>query len=1146
MNEVIKNRCNIEGKKGEEKNKCTKENEENLKSLKESLNKGRKFKLEVKESEIILQLASNTPRLSDCISTDKVSSFYLKNSRGKEYAVKHNGNDWMIFKNGKITNERAKIYISTKDNTNIISNVVLKKTVKESTIKEEASHFLIEPNTLHNLEEDKTYNLQLASNTPRLSDCISTDKVSSFYLKNSRGKEYAVKHNGNDWMIFKNGKITNERAKIYISTKDNTNIISNVVLKKDYYFNYEKLLPTKTENLGISGHMIFLENNTHESFENYIVNGKIGKHFEGSTGVHCAEFAAKMINHDVVLPDGKVAAGDAWRIIENMKRQGTMKEIYKNNSIEQPTKAIYNNTYKKELYKSYLTIKEGFEKSELPMIVGVHYAYTETDLPKGLLTKALKNKIVKTSPNSHVLYMKKEYAKKFNVTIPTNLKSILIDHLKKNKHNKVPLDKIDWNSELLVDLKIYKNNKLLGNAKNLLNTKLNGEITVKGIGVSDEINGTVKQEYLALTLPKVTHNNRSLFTIVQVGQVHTDKLLSDEKGYKEVLNEISLNKISLIKVFNSDKYQKLYNEQVKNFQAKNPSMTLDKVKLIIKGQVLEKVKNDLIYNFDGENIKPQSILGREINFLYTHFFKINKVSEKTMLPVFSSKKDLLGVINKFKKTLETDEFLKDNTKVEIGIDKIKSTNQLTKYFLEQEPLKSLEVDINNPQIKRIFFMFFIKLAKYNKGTYFSEKIIEMENQIIKSKSKEIENVWFANKNPYDLFYNKTILQDFFNQIKKINKNIETNKRYEKNELFEEIPMDYLVEKLKFPFNTKQLSEICDNNSHLMRSLVMISYKEWFQGNYRKNGSVIAELNKLKDNIASSIKNNTSSGILQLRLPPQKNILMKRGKQLIEKLDDLKNSSSFTFSDMENHYIDELKKGIKSNNINRGDFRALIRISPTANFSLGSIYLKEKHNRIKFTSKKHLLKNENLKKETVYNYMILSHSAEILSPHQMNITVLDKVINHYGLSKNSVWKILDKREKSIKSPVIKGKLRIELMTQIICEEILKNMDIKKDFIKSAKEMGLNLTDEKNLKRFIFDVFKDVKKSRNKTMMELGKSGKYYFNNYALFFKILRNINPKKFNIDFDFNTILDPKRKQMGNYLGSTINDFDKMTEDSLP
>jgi hypothetical protein len=161
---------------------------------------------------------------------------------------------------------------------------------------------------------------------------------------------------------------------------------------------------------------------------------------------------------------------------------------------------------------------------------------------------------------------------------------------------------------------------------------------------------------------------------------------------------------------------------------------------------------------------------------------------------------------------------------------------------------------------------------------------------------------------------------------------------------------------------------------------------------------------------------------------------------------------------------------------------------------------------------------------------------------MNISVLDKAIDHYDLSHNPIWKTLDTEEKKLRNPILKGKLRIELMTKILCKEILKGGNIQKDFIESAKTMGMNLNNKKARESFIQKVGRDMQKSDDKTMLELGASGKHYFKYYASFFKILRNINPTKFNINFDFSAIKNENRKQMGNYLGTAINDLNKMNK----
>ncbi len=894
---------------------------------------------------------------------------------------------------------------------------------------------------------------------------------------------------------------------------------------------------------------------TDDEFRTNITFGKIGNYFKGMKGVHCAEFVAKYLNSKLNLPAGRVIAGDAWTMIENLLKGGLIKEITAKNNKYKIEKANYNSLYTSHLSEHYQKIKQAFEDSNIPIILGVHFLRTATDRPNGLLTRAkqdYKNKTkdrfgnikvqYKPTANSHVFALENNFSRNTQAR-NSPLKNILTDLWNSNRHINAEGKgvKLDINSPLIADLKISYTDET-GNivekpVKEIgLNTKLSGNITIKGLGMSDEIGGSVKKAFFAFRMSTYS-GNKAMYTFVQAGQIHTDKLEQDEKTYNSVMNGVDISYKTLESIpFNN----KTYNKIATSFFApkKIPRKISSKERSIINGRYYDTIKNKLILQKIEPKIKKYSPLYFETQAFYAQFFRMSGVTKHSKIPIFNSREDLEKAVKQ-----HNEELIKKYKHIETGTgfvkigeteegNAIKSTKDLIEAFLkkaEQAGLNISGIDLSKPLVQKEFYIFLQSMGDFNKHSYF-DAVIDETLKYSNINQNEIFSQFFLYKST--IFFTKKHLEALVVNLRKA-EFIEKKQDIKKTkEVFQEIPWDILKNKLGYPLSEAELFEISGRNAEKMRALILIWMRETAWGKeylLKKRGKETSTLNNIMtfamntlDSAHANLTNTASAGRWQVKIPIIKpeiqniklntNIVLEKTETLLKEINKLqKNKKNISLQSQE--FLQDLKqlktvlKNItknnkKSYNILKSTLVRFYEKYPQAGAIMAISHMNTMYSSINTQLGNAKIKGEKISNRQVYNHIINSWSSPVADAQSLTVNILDDIVNKYKLT--DVYKKIDKKTKAliekkdgflpnflpnkilsmndeIVGPSEKGKIRIIEMIKKIVEFLQKDTpetnNIKQKILDKIKYDIDGNTDEEKLKNFFKKVEFEMKTSEN---------------------------------------------------------------------
>lgn len=980
-----------------------------------------------------------------------------------------------------------------------------------------------------------------------------------------------------------------------------------------YYENRGNIALLKTGRLQID------LDSTNDEYRQNTVNGKVGKHFSKmGKGVHCAAYVAMYLNLKLNLPKGRIIAGDAWIMIENLKAGNLMKEITAKNNKYSIQKAHYTNSYTNSLSEHYAKIQKAFETSNMPMVLGVHFLNTATDQPRrggrrsstgrGALLRAQRlyengSPKVKYKPtaNSHVFALENNFSRNIEGR-NRNLKTIFKILWNGNRHinSEGKGATLDLNSPLINDLDVEYTNenkkivtvkaeKLLKNGK-----QISGKIVVKGLGMSDEIGGSVKKAFFAFRMSTYSQG-RAMYTFVQAGQISEPNLIKDEKAYNTIMKGIDIS-YKNITLNSSDKnFDKELYAEVKSKYKKYRGVNVNTNE--IDGAYLEERMQKIINENITPSIEKYSPLYFKTRALYAQFFRIASVQSDMKTPVFNSREDLETAIKKYDTEL-TKKFKHIKTHsgfVQIGEssseNSIKSTKDLIKAFLKKAKEQNIDItniDITKPAIQKEFHMFLQSIGNFNKNSYF-DAIMDESVKYSDMAQNKIFSQFFLHSSK--IYFTKEHLQDLANNLRKTEYSVKKQELSDIESVFNEIPWDILKNKLGYPLSEKEMYDITNGDAEKMRALILIWIretawgKEYLLKSRGKESGIWSDfttwaMNSL-DSAHANIFNSASAGDWQVKIPklknPEKNaeLILHKTNVLINKIKDLNIQNKDLKEDLES-----LKKYflITKNEKNVRKLQSFVEKLktklvqfyekyPQAGAIMAVSHIEDIYSSISTQLKNAKTKGENITKKTTYDYIVNSWSSPVANAQSIIVNTLDNIINKYGLK--DVYKKIDEKTNKLQekkdgwvpnflpnkirsiageivSPSEKGKIRTIEMTKAILKFLRSDKEdtksINSEILKRIKDDIKGETDKEKLENFFKKVETELNASENNPKskalflatksLEPGSDIKTSnTEHFKVLFSALRSATPN-ITTQLDTDKIVNNERKQMGNYIGA--------------
>ena len=856
---------------------------------------------------------------------------------------------------------------------------------------------------------------------------------------------------------------------------------------------------------------------TQEEYQNNIVQGKIGKYFKGKRGVHCAEYVALYLNSKLSLPKGKTIAGNAWTMIENLKAEHVMKEVTARHDPSKYTifKAPYTATYTTQLKKHYDTIKEAFQTSQLPMVLGVHFLHTSTDHgvwtphnrsgqgallhAQSLYAKGNPQVRIRPTANSHVFALEKNFS--YTIQAKNQSLSTLLYQIwnsSRHIHAEGSNAQLDMHSPLIADLDVeYTNSNgetVSEKAGDIIqkNKRISGPITIKGLGVSDEIGGSVKKSFFALRMSTYAEG-KAMYSFVQAGQISEKNIQEDEKVYTSIMNNIHISYINLTAHRKGD--SELYTQletQYKKYKKIQNIRTLSQKKEL-EGWFLESKMDSIINQNIQPPIKKYSPLYFSVRSFYAQFFRISKVHAHMRIPVFLSRNDLEKAIAQYDKKLSTQcEHIKtDSGFIEIGKPSTKnaihSTYDLMKTFLQKAKEFGIHIppiNLSQPAIRKEFFIFLHKIGNFNKNSYF-DAVMDESLKYSNLKGEEIFSQFFLY--PSKIFFTKHHLQTLATNLQKTKYSIETKKLQNIKTVFTEIPWDILKDKFHYPLSENELYTITNGDAEQMRALILIWLREsgWGKKYLVKkkeheeyqSGFTGKVMNTI-DSLYSQFNSNASAGRWQVKIPTKKPeiknieynfpLVLHKTQNLITQIQHIQNDTSHSylfdqqefkndFQDLQTRFSNISKK--KSFSPQDAQLYHSLKSTlvtfyekyPQAGAIMAIDHIKNIQQSIQTQLNNAKKNNEKITKRQIYDHIINSWSSPVADAQSITVNFLDEFIMKNKLS--DVYKVIDAKTKQLEKqkdgiipnflpkkirafnneivgPSEKGKIRIIEMTKAI--------------------------------------------------------------------------------------------------------------------
>lgn len=920
-----------------------------------------------------------------------------------------------------------------------------------------------------------------------------------------------------------------------------------------------------------------------ENYQNYIkpILGPKYKE-EAIPGVWCAQFTAAEMS--LVAPASN-PGGNAWTQGPNMEIEGNLVRVpnvgMKTWGREQvaaraqgyPT---YNENYTSMLQDSMHSIDSTFQKSSLPMLVGVHFLHT------GATDRILAGEDVtggRNSWNSHVLL-----AVPSSITVMSSGKTpqqILQENYEKQKN--ISQGTVDWNSPLLNDLTVIVDGKDQKYSA-IKNTPLSGEVKIVGPMVHDEIKG-IRNDFLAVQLAAydmVGGEKKPLYTLVYSSQLNPEKFGKDEKIKREILPD-----------------------------------TLSYTTLSSLGTPLSKAWS-LHFERLGVTQQEQLLLQQ----FYANFFHLtdSTLTERTAIPKWKNKEEALQAAEKWKEEMKNNPTLsftdyaaypqlttpesisEENIAIEIGAKgEIQSVNALKKKILADIGMDALPLSAQTPSVTEVLNTFIWRIAQSNKGSYFYQLLEEHQNILADS------DVYFAQKGT--IFYKKKDLETLKLGIEKASVKDEKQEVSKAKEMLEDLPIETLIKKYDFPFTLAQLEAITGGNTKTMRTLVLISLKERYKGEIKANeqneeeekreaasdaGWVEKALNYIpnktpklirsakpqlrnyaNDTLSESMLINGSTGLLSMNVP--KNFGKPELQLFVNRFKSLDGKAGINFTDQEKNYItlfeyilspDEKRNFAEDLRIKMGTFsgnleesiptllRRFMNDSPLVNFTMASMKLEDDFSRIdSHVQVFHEDKNAIDEKSKV-DMAVNMWNADAMPRYNMELTPLLSIIESTDLKNSSAFKDLENKEeahiidfkeknktlltkfglKEVPTDVEKAKFRIQEYSALILNTTKSAIDSKDKtpFVSFSQylQKEWNMKPE-DLKSFIDTILAEIKDDQG-LLHKQGGVGDLQFNRnagYVRFFKALTvfpEFQTKKIASVEEAN---NPKLRYGGNYAG---------------